>query len=455
MQDTPQLTHRHILRIAIPVMLSNVSTPLIGIVDTGVVGQIPDPSLIGAVAMGSVIFSLLFWAFGFLRMGTTGLTAQALGAGDTAELSAGLERALTVAAIAGVTLIALQWPIREIAFWLVEGSPQVEAAARDYFNIRIWAAPATLANYAVLGWLIGLGRTDIGLGLQLLLNLTNVVLDAVLVTWAGWGVTGVAAGTLTAEYVAATAGLWIAATQLAKLGGVWRWRDVISLSNRSAASRSATATNGWKRTLSVNTDIMIRTLSLIFVFVWFMAQGASQGDVVLAANAVLMQFVSTSAYFLDGLAFAAETLVGQALGARNRDRLSTAFRLTTIWAGAIALVLSLILWIGGPTFIDLLSVDPSVRATAREFMAWAVWAPVVGVWAFQLDGTFIGATFSSQMRNAMLLSTAIFLAAWWLLMPWGNLGLWAAFYVHYAARTVTLGYYFQGLLAMQSKAHNW
>ncbi len=228
-----------------------------------------------------------------------------------------------------------------------------------------------------------------------------------------------------------------------KLGGTWRWQDVLN------GARKGT---GWKRTLSVNTDIMIRTLSLIFVFVWFMAQGASQGDVVLAANAVLMQFVSTSAYFLDGLAFAAETLVGQALGARHRDRLASAFRLTTIWAGAIALVISLILWVGGPTFIDLLSVDPSVRSTAREFMAWAVWAPVVGVWAFQLDGTFIGATFSRQMRNAMLLSTAIFLVAWWLLTPWGNLGLWAAFYVHYTARVVTLGYYFPGLLAAPAHA---
>ena len=297
-EGTP-LTHRAILVIALPVMISNISTPLIGVVDTGVVGQIPDPAYIGAVAVGSLIFGFVFWAFGFLRMGTTGLTAQALGARADAEVSASLGRALVIALTVGAGLIALQWPIREAAFALLEGSERVEILARDYFDIRIWAAPATLANYALLGWFIGLGRTDIGLILQLVLNLTNMALDALFVLGFGWDVRGVAFGTVLAEWGAALVGLLIAMRYLRRFGGLWS-KERLWIVDRL------------KRTIAVNGDIMIRSMALIFVYVWFMAQGARQGDVILAANAVLMHLVSMSAFFLDGLAFAAEALVGAA-----------------------------------------------------------------------------------------------------------------------------------------------
>jgi len=427
------LTHREVLTIAIPVMISNVSTPLIGIVDTGVVGQIPNPAYIGAVAVGSLVFSFVFWAFGFLRMGTTGLTAQALGARDSDEMTACLGRALLVAALAGAALISLQWPIRSVAFGLLSGSEEVETLARAYFDIRVWAAPATLANYALLGWFIGLGRTDIGLVLQLVLNLSNMMLDALFVLGFGWDVRGVALGTLLAECLAAAIGLLIATRYLRGIGGRW---------SRERLFDSARL----RRTIAVNGDIMLRSLALVSVFVWFMSEGAKQGNVILAANAVLMHFISVGAFFLDGLAFSAEALVGRALGAAQRAGLKAAAGMTTIWAAGVAVALSIVFATFGAGAIDLLTVDPAAREAARTFLPWAAGAPLLGVWAFQLDGIFIGATRTVDMRNAMLLSLAIFFAAWWALLPHGNHGLWAALYVHYVARVATLGFYYPRLL---------
>lgn len=434
---THPLTHRSVLAIAVPVMLSNVSTPLIGIVDTAVVGRIPDPAYIGAVAVGSLIFSFAFWAFGFLRMGTTGLTAQALGSRDSAEILNSLARALLIALIAGVVLIIAQWPLRAAAFGLLDGSQQVEALAAAYYDIRIWAAPATLANYALLGWFIGLGRTDIGLVLQLVLNIANMLLDALFVLGFGWDVRGVAAGTLLAECIAVIAGITLALRHAEVYG-----RLRIDLAAWFAPEKI-------RRTIAVNTDIMIRSLALIFVFVWFMSRGAASGDVILAANAVLMQFNSVSAFFLDGLAFAAEALVGRAIGAKQRNTLLRAIRLTTVWAVGTAAVLAGILSIGGVLFIDSLTVDPQARAAARTYLPWAALAPLLGVWSFQLDGIFIGATRSREMRNAMLLATAIYLFAWWVLAPYGNHGLWAALWVSYIARAVTLGWHLPQLTRMR------
>jgi MATE family multidrug resistance protein len=419
------VTHRTVLGIAVPIMLANVSTPLLGVVDIAVIGRLPGPSHIGAVALGALVFSFVFWGFGFLRMGTTGLTAQASGAADQREVRACLGRALLIAAAVGAGLIALQWPIAALAFAALAGSDAVEGLARDYFTIRIWAAPATLANYALLGWFIGLGRAKTALGLQLVLNLANMALDALFVLALGMGVAGVAAGTLIAEVIAAAVGLAVAWRHLRSVGGGWSRAELF---DRSRLARA----------LSVNRDIMIRTLALIGVFTWFTAQGARQGDVTLAANAVLMQFVGVAAYFLDGVAFAAEALVGRAVGAARRAMLIVAMRLTTIWAVAMALAASLAFWALGPLLIDLLTVDPAVRQGARDYLAWAALAPLAGVWSFQLDGIFIGATRSVEMRNAMLFTLALFLVAWWLLLPLANHGLWAALYVSYAARAVSL-----------------
>jgi multidrug resistance protein, MATE family len=427
------VTHRAILSIAVPIMISSVSTPLLGVVDTGVVGRIPEPAYIGAVALGALIFNFVFWGFGFLRMGTTGLTAQALGAADAVEIRASLGRAMLIAFAVGAGLIGLQWPIRELAFGLIEGSPQVEALARDYYDVRIWAAPATLTNYALVGWFIGLGRARVALVLQLVLNLANMALDAFFVLGLEMGVKGVAVGTVMAEVMAAAVGLVIAARQLRALGGHW---DVARLA----------APDRIRRTIAVNRDIMIRSAALIFAFAWFMAQGARQGDTILAANAVLMHFIAVAAFFLDGLAFAAEALVGRAVGSANREGFAAAARMTTWWAAVVALLLSLLFALLGTAFVDTLSVNPAVRATARAYLPWAGVSPLVGVWCFQLDGIFIGATCTAEMRNAMLMSLGIFLIAWWMLTPFGNHGLWASLYVHYAARAATLLWYFPALV---------
>jgi MATE family multidrug resistance protein len=345
---------------------------------------------------------------------------------------ASLGRALLIAAVVGVCLILAQWPIRELAFSLLDGTDRVERFARQYFDIRIYAAPATLANYALLGWFIGMGKARIALVLQLVLNISNMLLDAWFVLGLDMGVRGVAAGTVIAEYLAAAVGILIAARHLRVLGGRWEKQRLFD------PLRIA-------RTVAVNRDIMIRSLSLIFVFAWFVAQGAKYGETVLAANAILMHFVSVSAYFLDGFAFAAEALVGKAVGAANRSGLSQASRMTTWWAAGIALLATLFLTAFGTTLIDLLTVEPTVRLVAREFLPWASLAPLIGVWCFQLDGIFIGATRTPDMRNAMLLSALVFMFAWYALTPYGNHGLWAALYVHYAARALTLLFYFPGL----------
>ena len=275
--------------------------------NTAIVGRIPSPVYIGAVAVGALIFTFAFWGFGFLRMGTTGLTAQAFGAADNDELAAGLGRALLIAAAAGVGLILLQWPIRECAFALVGASPEVERVARGYFNVRIWSGPATLANYALLGWFVGLGRTHIGLVLQLVLNLTNVLLDAAFVLGFGWGVPGVALGTVLAEYLAAAVGIVIALKYARRFGGHWSLQRILSREQL-------------KRAFLVNSDIMIRSLALLAAFGWFLAQGARQGNAILAGNSILMQFIEVCAFFLDGFAFAAEALVGRGGGRRATCR---------------------------------------------------------------------------------------------------------------------------------------
>lgn len=421
------VTHRSVLAIALPIIASNVSTPLIALIDTAVVGQLPQPHYIGAVALSSTVFTFLFWAFGFLRMGTTGLTAQADGAANPVEVGATLGRALLIAGAAGMTLILLQGPISWFAFTMVDGSAAVEAESQNYFAIRIWSAPAALANYALLGWFIGLGRARIALALQIFLNGLNAVLDVWFVLGLGWNVAGVALGTVIAEVAAAAAGLIIAAGMLRHMGG-------------RPALATVIAPQGLKRAIAVNADIMIRTLCLLAAFTWFVFQGAASGDVILAANAVLMQFVSFMAYFLDGFAFAAETLVGRAIGAGNRHNFDAAVWLSSLWAGIISVLLSLLLLISGGMLIDLLTVSPEVREAARVYMHWAALVPVLGVACYQLDGIFIGATRSADMRNMAIVSFAVFLAAWATLHPvFGNHGLWLALLTLNVVRAVTLG----------------
>lgn len=427
-----RVTHRTVLAIAAPIVLSNISTPLLGIADTAVMGRLGDPKYIGAVAIGALIFTLVYWSFGFLRMGTTGLTAQALGAKDGAEIRAALGRALLIAGGVGAALIALQWPIGLAAFALLDGGPEVEPLARLYFDIRIWSAPWALANYALVGWFIGLGRAQVALVLQVFLNLVNIFFNIWLALGLGWGVAGIAAGTLIAEVATAALGLALAARHLRFYPGAWtraRLMDAAQLA----------------RTIAVNRDIMIRTVVLMLSFAWFTAKSAEAGPLTLAVNSILLQFVTVSAFFLDGFALAAEALVGRAVGARNRRDFDLAAKLSTQWAAGISLLLSIGIYASGGAVIDFLSVDEGVRGTARLYLFWAALLPVLSVWCYQLDGIFIGATRGPEMRNAALASSLLFLALWWLFLPWGNHGLWAALAGFNLMRAASLGFYFPRL----------
>ncbi len=426
-------TSNKVFALAVPVMISNISTPLIGVVDTAIVGQSPDPSLIGAVAISAMLFSLLYWGFGFLRMGTTSLTAQSIGACEQSESRAILMRALIVSLATGFGLIALQTPISALGFFFLKASSSVEFLSKEYFDIRIWSAPATFINYALVGWFIGLGRARIALLIQLILNFLNAFLDWYFVIELGMGVKGVALGTLFAEFFAATIGLIFAVkiylhlkTEKNKIS-IWDFSKLRKLFN-------------------VSTDIMVRSLALIFVFVWFTSQSAKNGDLVLAANAILMHFITTTAYFLDGFAIAAESLAGRAIGAKSRKDFVRISKVTLSWSAIIAALASIVLIALGPNIIRVLTVDTNIQETAIEFMLWAALAPLIATWCYQLDGIFLGATWTREMVKSMLISTSLFLLVYWVLLPLQNTGLWLSLYFHFAARAVTLGYYFPRLL---------
>ncbi len=428
------LTHRRVLKIAVPIVLANMTVPLLGAVDTGVVGQIRAAAPIGAVGIGAIILSAIYWIFGFLRMGTTGLTAQAHGAGDRAEVGALLIRALLVAWTAGLGFILLQQPLMNIAFAISPASRQVETLARGYIGIRVWSAPAAISIYGLTGWLIALERTRAVLALQLWMNGLNVVLDLWFVLGLGWGVSGVALATFLAEWSGLALGLLLCRDGFA--GGAWRLGALIFDRMRL------------RRMLAVNTDIMIRSVLLQAAFLSFLFLGAGLGDVVLAANQVLLQFLHVTAYALDGFAFAAETLVGQAMGARRRPALRRAAVMTSMWGVGVVVVLALSFALAGGAIIDIMTRAPDVRAVAHSYLFWMVMAPLFGIASWMLDGVFIGATRTRDMRNAMIVSTAIYAMSVAVLLPgWGNHGLWAALMLFFAVRALTLALRYPALEA--------
>lgn len=420
-----RVTHRSVLTVAVPIMLSNVSEPLIGVVNTAVIGQLKEPYYIGAIAVGALVFSFLFWGFGFLRLSTGGLSAQALGAGDRTELVAVLIRALMIGLVAGLGLILLSPLIREAAFNLIGGSPQVRSHAETYFNYRIFAAPAALANYCVMGWFIGQSRAKLAFVVQLFLNLTNMALSAFFVLGLGMTSDGVGLAALIAEWSAVTLALLLAALILRGMGAHISWPRILDPVRL-------------KRTLLMNGDVMIRTLCLVFAFTFFTARGARSGDVIVAANAVLLNLFEVSAYLIDGFAYASEALVGQSVGARNRERFRAAVWLTSIWAMVLGVICSVVIWVFGPALVAMMTLSPEVRETAAVYLPWVAVSPVLGVICFQFDGIFTGAMATRDMRNMMILSLGVFLLAWWLLEGrYGNHGLWAALNIFFIARGIS------------------
>lgn len=432
-QPEERLTYFKVFSISLPIILSNITTPLLGVTHTAVVGRLGEAHLIGAVALGATIFTLLFWAFGFLRMGTTGLTAQADGAGDRTLAATVLTQALLLGGGAGAALVLLQAPLEWLSLSLFSASDRVEAETSAYFAVRIWSAPFALANYAFLGWFIGLAQTRTAFFLQIVLNGLNVALSIAFVSWFGWGVAGVAAATVIAEIAAAVLGGVIALRELS------RWRVKPSWSR-------ALDLPGLRRMLAVNSDLMIRTLCLLFAFTFFTAEAAKAGDVLLAANAVLLQFLHISSYLLDGFAFATEALTGRAIGGRRREEFRRAVRLSSILAVGVSFALALSYLVAGGFIIDAMTVEPAVREAARLYLIWAVAAPLAGVACFQLDGIFIGATRTKEMRNMMIVSFGLFIAVWAVLAPaFGNHGLWASMIVFFLVRAMTLAVYYPEL----------
>jgi len=420
------VSHARVLRIALPIVAANLTVPLLGLVDTAVVGQLGQAAPIGAVGLGAVILASVYWIFGFLRMGTTGLAAQAHGAGDRPEVAAILKRGLLIAGAAGLAMVALQGALVWAAFRIAPASPEVEGLARAYLQIRIWGAPATIAAYALTGWLIALERARAVFLLQLVTNGMNVVLDLWFVLGLDWGVEGVAWATLIAEYSGLVLGLWLcrgAFVGRALFAGVF------------VADRL-------RRMATVNGHIMLRSILLQASFTTFVFLGAGQGDTVLAANQILLQFLQVMAYMLDGIAFAAEALVGQAVGARARSMLVRSVKVTSLWGlgGAVALALGFAA--GGPGFIALMTTAPEVRALAIDVLPWVVLAPLVSIASWMLDGIFIGATRTREMLQAMAVSVALYAAALALTQGAGAHGLWLSLMVLNGARGVCMALYY-------------
>ena len=419
------VTNTRVLKIALPIVLSTVTIPILGAVDTGVVGQMGEAAPIGAVGLGAIMLSAIYWIFGFLRMGTTGLAAQALGQGDRAEVSALLTRVLLIAFSAGSVIILLQLPIIWAAFQIAPASAEVEALARGYMSIRIWSAPAAIAVLGITGWLIAQEQTRAVFILQLWMNGVNVVLSIWFVLGLGWGVNGVALATFLAEWGGLAMGLYLCRAAFK----VPDWRNWTRVFDRLKLLRMA----------RVNSDILVRSLLLETIFLSFMFLAADFGDVTLAANQILLQFLYITAYALDGFAFSAEAIVGQAVGAKAVPTLRRAAWVSSEWGLGASVFLAFGFWMFGPQIIDLMAKNVGVQDAALSYLPWLVLAPLIALGSFMFDGIFVGATRTADMRNMMVVSFVIYAAAVIALVPaFGNHGLWMAMLISFIARGATL-----------------
>ncbi|MBN43107.1 MAG: MATE family efflux transporter [Alphaproteobacteria bacterium] len=403
---------------------------MLGAVDTAVMGHLPDPAYVGGAAIGSMIFSFLYWGFGFLRMGTTGFVAQANGRKNGTEIRAVLARALLTGLAAALILIIVQQPMCTGALKIVDGTAEVERLAQAYFDTRIWGAPAALANYAILGWMLGMQLARTALLIQIVINGLNAALDIWFVVQLGWGIEGVALATALSQYAGAILGLLFVTLRLSRIDGLWvraRIFDLREVNNMFRVSR----------------DIFIRTLTMIFAWSLLTWSGARLGTNILAANAILMNFQAFLSHGLDGFAHATSALVGEAIGARNRNLLRGSIVAATLMASCVAVGYTLIYGLFGASLLGLLTDIPELLTLAGEFLPWMVLSPVLSVWSYQLDGIFIGATRAAEMRNAMLTSVALYTAAIFTLPDFmGNHGLWASLMLFMLLRAITLGIFY-------------
>ncbi len=432
------VTDRRLWALAWPLMLTNLTVPLLGLVDTAVLGHLDSPEYLGAVAVGANLFSILYWTFGFMRMGTTGLAAQAWGKRDEFGQVALLVRSLVLAVGIGLLLILFHQPLIQLGLTLMNPSERVTELAAGYAAIRIWSAPAVLCQYTLVGWLIGTQFARAPMIMLIVANSLNIVLDVLFVTVFGWNSKGVAIATVIAEYSAAAIGFRLVLLRLPADQGF----------SRALMGQLS----DYARILQVNRYIMVRTIALLLVLAFFTAQGARQGDTILAANAVLITFLLVISNGLDGFANAAEALIGEAVGKGSRRRFRLVFRTALRWSLYGSLIFTVAFVLGGRHLISLLTGIDEVRTTAWQYLPW-LWAlPLTAVWGFLLDGVFIGATRTRDMQNTMLFSAlVVFLPVWWLTTGWGNHGLWFSLICLMVARALTMG----GLFLAHSRRDRW
>ncbi|WP_028025807.1 MATE family efflux transporter DinF [Enterovibrio calviensis] len=426
--------HVRVFSLAFPMVLSNITVPLLGLVDAAVIGHLDHAWYLGGVAIGSTMIAVTFWLLGFLRMATTGLTAQAWGANDKTGLANVFLQGLTLAWLLAAVILVVHPFIADAVFSFSDASAEVKRYADEYFSIRIWSAPAALTNLVIMGWLLGAQNAKKPMMLIILVNLVNIVLDLLFVVGFGWKVQGAAAASVIADYSGMALGLYFVAK-------VWAES---SLPSPLAQWKKASA--GMSRLAKLNRDIFLRSLCLQLAFTFMTFQGATLGDDVVAANAVLMNFLMLVSFAMDGFAYAMEAMVGKAIGAKNRQELLESLTATSFWSLIISLLITLAFLLGGQSIVGVISDIPAVREQAYLYLPWLIAMPLVSMWCFLLDGVFIGATRGREMRNTMFVSMAGFFAIWWLLssanQDIGNHALWAAMLGFMALRGVTLGVLF-------------
>ena len=423
-------TSRAFWLLAGPMMISNLSMALLGLVDTAVIGRLDSAVYLGGVAVGGIIFDFLYWGMSFLRMGATGLTAQARGQNDAAELRALLLQSVLIGLGIALLMLLLQAPIIHYGLALLEGSAEVKRHAAVYCRWMIWGAPALMVLFAINGWLLGMQNAVAALQISVFVNVINIILDIVFVIYLGMEVRGVALASVIAQYAGVLLALVLVRGELSRRGGQWSLARVLDLRKL-------------RLFLALNHDIFIRTICIILVFAFFTREGGRHGDLVLAGNSILMKFYLLMAMALDGFNHAAEALVGRAVGARSRKLFNRAVLLTLKWSLWFGLFFTLFYWLNGAWLINILTDIEPVREVALVYLPWMIILPLLSVWCFLLDGIFIGATRGAEMRNAMLICALIgFLPVWYLLQPFGNHGLWLAFTAFTVMRGAVLGLYY-------------
>ena len=431
------LTRSNVFAQSWPIMLANAAAPVVGLVDTFVIGRYSSTTALAGIGLGAVIYGIAYWGFGFLRMSTAGLAAQSDGAQDEGGVQAHLMRAVPLGLLIGLLIFTAQIPLIAGAFKVFTGTAEVESAAATYIGARLWGLPATLASIALMGWFVGISRSALALKMQIVLNAVNIILSPLFVIQFGWGLWGVGIASAIAEWCGLAAGLWLAYTAIKGRGGF----------RPAALSKSELLDPVPLKKLGItNSNIFIRTMCLTLGFSFFGNAAAAQGVIFLAGFHILMQFITMVALVLDAFAHTAEAVTGAAYGAKNKARFNKAVKLTTEFSVLFAILIALSIYFLGPYFIAVLTKDPAVIESALRYLPYCALAPIAGFAAWQLDGIFIGTTRTREMRNAGIMAVAIYITAHYVLIPkLGNDGIWIAFLIYYISRAVTLAFYFPNI----------